>query len=79
MGAANQDQQRSAVGTALIFVQVLNPSAASCDDCGVPERAQHRSLQSADRHVRDVVASRNIGLRLACSKALESFLPLVGS
>ena len=48
MGAANQDQQRAAVRTALIFVQVLSPSAASCDDRGVLERAQHRSLQSAD-------------------------------
>jgi hypothetical protein len=32
MVAANQDQQRSAVRTALIFVQVLSPSAASRDD-----------------------------------------------
>ena len=46
---------------------------------GVLERAQHRSLQSANRHMRDIVASRNIGLRLARSKALESFLALVGS
>jgi hypothetical protein len=79
MGAANQDQQRAAVRTALIFVQVLSPSAASWDDRGVLERAQHRSLQSANRHMRDIVASRNIGLRLARSKALESFLALVGS
>jgi hypothetical protein len=81
MGAANQDQQRAAVRTALIFVRVFSPSAASCDDRGVLERVQHRSLQSADRHMRDVVASRNrnIGLRLAGSKPPESFLALVGS
>ena len=79
MGAANQDQQRAAVRTALIFGQMLSPSAASCADRGVLERAQHRSLQSSDRHMRDVVAPRNIGLRLARSKALESFLALVGS
>jgi len=80
VGAANQDQQRAAVRTALIFVQVLSPSAASCDDRGILERAQRRSLQSVDRHMRDVVGSRNrnIGLRLARSKALESFLALVG-
>jgi hypothetical protein len=64
MVAANQDQQRSAVRTALIFVQVLSPSAASRDDRGVLERAQHRSLQSADRHMRGVVASRNIATYL---------------
>jgi hypothetical protein len=29
MSAANQDQQRTAVGTALIFGQVLSPSSAS--------------------------------------------------
>ena len=79
MGAANQDQQRAAVRTAL-FGQVLSPSGASQDDRGVLERAQRRSLQSVDRHMRDVVGSRNrnIGLRLARSKALESFLALVG-
>ena len=79
MVAANQDQQRAAVRTALIFVQVLSPSAASCDDRGVLERAQHRSLQSSDRHMRDVVAPRNIGLRLARNKALERFLALMRS
>jgi hypothetical protein len=66
MGAANQDQQRAAVRTALIFVQVLSPSAASCDDRGVLERAQ-KSLPA----MRDVVGSRNIGLCHARSKAAE--------
>jgi hypothetical protein len=74
MGAANQDQQRAAVRKALILVQVLSPSAASCADRGVLERAQHCSLQSADRHMRDVVGSRNIGLRLARSKQVHCFL-----
>jgi hypothetical protein len=32
MVAANQDQRRSAVRTALIFVQVLSPFAASRDE-----------------------------------------------
>jgi hypothetical protein len=52
MEAANQDQQHAAVRTSLIFVQVLSPSAASCADRGVLERAQHRPLQSANRQRR---------------------------
>ena len=60
MDATNQDQQRAAVRTALIFVQVLSPSAASCDDRGVLERLQHRSLQSADSHMqrKNIVKNR---------------------
>jgi hypothetical protein len=51
----------------LIFVQVLSPLAAH-DDAG--GQAHHRSLQSADRHMGVVVASRNSGRVRQQSNAL---------